>query len=91
MIGGQRLCQRGLAPKLADSEVITMEVVGEFLGLETDVGLWKYFNHHGRSWFPALGSRTAFAQKVEHRVYPETKKPCKLECLQGEINRVEPG
>ena len=64
VIGGQRLRQRGFAPKLTDSEVVTMEVVGEFLGLETDVGLWKYFNHHWRSWFPALGSRTAFAQQA---------------------------
>ncbi len=64
VIGGQRLRQRGVAPKLTDSEVITMEVVGEFWGLETDVGLWKYFNHHWRSWFPALGSRTAFAQQA---------------------------
>jgi hypothetical protein len=41
-----------------------MEVVGEFLGLDTDVGLWKYFRHHGSSWFPELGSRTPFAQQV---------------------------
>ena len=40
VMGGQRLRQRGFAPKLTDSEVIMMEVVGEFLGLETDVGLW---------------------------------------------------
>ncbi len=29
----RRLRQRGPAPTLADSEVLTMEVVGEFLGL----------------------------------------------------------
>jgi hypothetical protein len=27
---------RGPAPKLSDSEVITMEIVGEFLGIDTD-------------------------------------------------------
>ncbi len=43
-----------------------MAVVGEVLGLETDVGLWKYFCHHGQSWFPALGVRTAFAQQTAH-------------------------
>jgi hypothetical protein len=32
LIGDHRLRQRGFAPKLTDSEVITMEVVGEFLG-----------------------------------------------------------
>ena len=45
LLGDHRLRQRGFAPKLSDSEVITMEVVGEFLGLDTDVGLWKYFSH----------------------------------------------
>jgi len=42
----------GFAPKLTDSEVITLGVVGEFLGLDTDVGLWKYFRRHWPSWFP---------------------------------------
>lgn len=36
----------GFAPKLTDSEMITLGVVGEFLGLDTDVGLWKYFRRH---------------------------------------------
>ncbi len=43
-----------------------MEVVGEFLGLETDVGLWKYFRRHGPSWFPQLGSRPPLAQQAAH-------------------------
>ena len=64
LIGDQRLRQRGFAPQLSDSEVITMEVVGEFLGLDTDVGLWKYFRRHWLSWFPQLGSRTTFAQQA---------------------------
>lgn len=34
----QRLRHRGFAPKLSDEEVITMEVVGEFLGVDTDKG-----------------------------------------------------
>lgn len=64
LLGDHRLRQRGFAPKLTDSEVITMEVVGEFLGLDTDVGLWKYFRRHWPSWFPQLGSRTTFAQQA---------------------------
>jgi len=31
LLGDHRLRQRGFAPKLTDSEVITMEMVGEFL------------------------------------------------------------
>jgi len=64
VIGGQRLRRRGFAPKLTDSEVITMEVVGEFLGLESDLHLWQYFHQHWPSWFPHLGSRTTFAQQA---------------------------
>lgn len=63
-LGGRRLRQRGFAPKLTDSEVITMEVVGEFLGLDTDVGIWKYFKRHWSPWFPKLGSRSRFAQQA---------------------------
>ena len=64
LLGDHRLRQRGFAPKLTDSEVITLEVVGEFLGLDTDVGIWKYFGRHWLSWFPELGSRTTFAQQA---------------------------
>jgi hypothetical protein len=31
-----KLRQRGPAPTLADSEVLTIEAVGEFLGIDTD-------------------------------------------------------
>ena len=34
-----RLRQRGPRPALADSEVLTVEITGEFLGLDTDCGL----------------------------------------------------
>lgn len=77
LLGDHRLRRRGFAPKLTDSEVITMEVVGEFLGVDTDVGIWKYFGRHWRSWFPELGSRTTFAQQaanlwvVKQRLYQQ--------------------
>ncbi|CDH43709.1 transposase [Candidatus Contendobacter odensis Run_B_J11] len=66
VIGGQRLRQRGFAPKLTDSEVITMEVVGEFLGLDTDLPLWQYFHRHWPSWFPQWGSRPTFTPQAAH-------------------------
>lgn len=64
LMGDQRLRQRGFAPKLSDGEVLTMEVVGEFLGLDTEQRIWQYFRQHGRSWFPHLGSRTTFTQQA---------------------------
>jgi hypothetical protein len=51
---GARLRARGFAPRLSDSEVIAMEVVGEFLGVETDAGLYAYFRRHWPHLFPAL-------------------------------------
>ena len=44
---GRRLRQRGPAPVLADSEVLTVEIVGEFLGLDTDRGLHAHFRRSG--------------------------------------------
>jgi len=64
VLRGRRLRRRGFAPALTDAEVVTLEVVGEFLGLDTDEGIWTYFARHWRPWFPRLGSRTAFARQA---------------------------
>jgi len=55
---------RGFAPGLSDSEVLTMEVVGEFLGHHADSEIWKYFRRHWRGWFPHLGHRTSFVRQA---------------------------
>jgi hypothetical protein len=61
-----RLRQRGPAPKLCDSEVITMEIVGEFLGIDTDKGIWAYFRRHHQAEFPKLAQtdRTCFVRQA---------------------------
>jgi hypothetical protein len=46
VMSGQRVRQRGPAPILWDSEVLTMEVVGEYLGLAHDTALFAYFRQH---------------------------------------------
>jgi hypothetical protein len=51
---GRKLRQRGPMPILADSEVLTVEIVGEFLGLDTDQGLHAYFQRHFGHLFPGL-------------------------------------
>lgn len=65
-LSGQRLRQRGPQPLLADSEVITMEVVGEYLGLEQDSALFAYFRRHYAHFFPALRRlhRTTFVRQA---------------------------
>jgi hypothetical protein len=65
-LAGQRLRQRGPQPTLADSEVLTIECVGEFLGIDTDVGLYQYFCRHWAGWFPGLRRvhRTTFSRQA---------------------------
>lgn len=58
--------QRGFAPKLSDAEVITMEIVGEFFGYDTDKGIWRYFKNHWHNWFPQLGSRANFGKQASN-------------------------
>ena len=66
VLNGARLRSRGFPPKLSDAEVITMEVVGEFLGLATDQGILQYFRRHWLDWFPDLGSRSNFAKQASN-------------------------
>lgn len=58
-----KLRQRGFEPKLSDAEVITMDIVGEFIGQNTDVGIWRYFSQHWKSMFPKLGSRSNYVKQ----------------------------
>lgn len=66
VLGEGRLRQRGPQPTLADSEVLTIEVVGEFLGLDHDQAIYRYFRRHYRAFFPALGQvhRTTFVRQA---------------------------
>jgi hypothetical protein len=74
-----RVRQRGPSPEVSDSEVLTIEIVGEFLGIDTDKGIYLFFRRHYTEWFPALGTihRTTFARqaanlwKVKERLWQE--------------------
>ncbi len=52
-VGEGKLRRRGPQPELSDSEVLTMEIVGEFLGIDSEKGLYAYFKRHDSEWFPA--------------------------------------
>lgn len=51
---------------LTDPEVITVELVGEFLGLDHDKGLFAHFRRHHAAEFPGLRAvhRTTFARQA---------------------------
>jgi Transposase DDE domain len=61
-----RLRERGPAPTLFDSEVLTIEIVGEFLGLDEDTELFAYFRRHYAHFFPNLRRvhRTTFTRQA---------------------------
>jgi hypothetical protein len=63
---GQRVRQRGPQPTLYDSEVLTMEIVGEYLGLAQETALFTYFRQHYAHFFPALRAlhRTTFVRQA---------------------------
>lgn len=62
-----RLRSRGpQATALTDAEVITIELVGEFWGLDTDKGIYRHFVEYHAAEFPALPTvhRTTFARQA---------------------------
>jgi hypothetical protein len=63
---GKRLRERGPRPKLADSEVITMELVGTYLGLSQDQEVFDYFRRHYVHFFPEMGrvARTTWLRQA---------------------------
>ena len=64
-----KIRQRGPQPKLSDAEVITMEIVGEFLSIDTDKGIYRYFKAHWLHFFPKLGDRSAFVRQAANLWY----------------------
>lgn len=67
-----KLRQGGFAPKLSDSEIITMEIVGEFLQMDTDVQIHQYFHEHWLTWFPTLCSSANFAKQCVNLLQVKT-------------------
>jgi len=77
-LAGTRLRKRGPQPTLRDSEVFTIEVVGEFLGLDTESNIFTHFCRYYADWFPGLRqiTRTTFTRqaanlwKVKQELWP---------------------
>ncbi len=61
---GTSIRGRGFAPALDDAEVLTMEIVGEYRGIDSDKGIWAYFRDHWQCLFPKLGSRSSFVRQA---------------------------
>ncbi len=77
---GRRIRRRGPSPKLSDAEVLAIELVGEFLRMNTYEAIFRYFREHYGEWFPALREvhrTTSFARqsanpwKVKESIWQE--------------------
>lgn len=62
----KRLRHGGFAPTLSDEEALTIELVGDFLGLESDKQIYLYFRKHYRPWFPHLPDRSTLVRQRKH-------------------------
>jgi hypothetical protein len=89
-----RIRKSGPSPHLTDAEIITMEIVGEFLALgKGDKTIFDYFHQHWQDWFPKLNCRATFAKqcanlwKVKELLYHQIITTC-LKLTQSE--RVQP-
>ncbi len=60
-----RLRQRGPEPARSDAEAITIELAGEFLGVDGDEQIYEHFRRYHAAEFPALTliCRTTFARQ----------------------------
>ncbi len=63
-VKGAPLRTRGFAPSLTDAELLTMELVGAYLGYVHDKKVWMYFRQHWQVWFPNLKSRSTFVRQA---------------------------
>jgi hypothetical protein len=61
-----RLRQAGYDPALSDEEALTLELVGEYLGMESDKERSRYFRYHSREWFPALPDRSTLVRQWQN-------------------------
>ena len=60
----RRIRTRGPMPQLADSEILTMEIVGETLGFDTDKDIFGFFRDFYANYFPNLTCRVTFARQA---------------------------
>jgi Transposase DDE domain len=61
-----RLRKRGGEPALSDEEALTIELVGESLGMESDKEIYRYFRYHYRARFPALPDRSTLVRQWQN-------------------------
>ena len=64
LFSSRSLRRSGPSPALTDAEVLTIAVVAELLGHHTDKAIWLFARSSWRTFFPRLGSRSAFVRQL---------------------------
>ena len=57
----------GFPPALSDSECLTVELVGQYLGYANQKQLYEHMHDRFGAWFPALRARVAFTRQCANR------------------------
>jgi hypothetical protein len=60
------LRKAGFQPKFSDEEALTLEIVGEYLSLESDKQMYRYFRKHYLAWFPTLPDRSTLIRQWQN-------------------------
>jgi hypothetical protein len=60
----QRIRRAGFAPAFTDEEVITIEICGEYFGLNRDEAIYEHFDSYYRAYFPKLPERSLFVRQA---------------------------
>ena len=65
-LSGRQLRCRGPQPTLRDSEVLPIEMAGEFLGIDMESNIFTHFCRYYADWFPGLQkiTRTTFTRQA---------------------------
>ena len=53
----------GFPPALSDSECLTVELVGQYLGYTSQKHLYEQMHDRWSGWFPALRDRSGFTRQ----------------------------
>lgn len=75
-----KIRKSGPDPELTDVELLTMEVAGEFLGINEDKKIWFYFKTSWAHYFPNIGSRSSFVKQsinltnIKKKIYSVLKE-----------------
>jgi Transposase DDE domain len=81
-----RVRHAGFRPALSDTEVITMEICGEYFKLQTDKDLFDYFAHHYRHFFPQLSDRSLFVRQAANLWQFKAALQRRLTCISGQAH-----